>query len=384
MTQPVQIHERASMPSRSVQARMLMDECVKMRSSADFGEYPTIEMVLASFFLFACLFGSSQHKAARHRLREAVDLAHSLGLHLPTSYAGLSDTVREQWVRTYLVLSVTERAYALQQNPAISFRGQPGVTARFMQAFDPSATSEYIASLIFREQTDAVGMTGLLYLMDSFDAIDERITDCWSGYCSYSDGMCETFDRRRALQMFRAQRRVREACISGNISFAPTVTPLPLAQLLETQRADISVTQLWLLNRLWQLCLTHQLLRDVSEHSELRYDFACEIASALLDCCNKLTLAAMEVHGVGFAEKIFDVGIGWVTALQSSSQLRVDTAWSRAEDDSVPGSHDSQAPIKVAELPERLRALLQDFRGGDHQYVSRLDVALSGVSSYYS
>ena len=109
MTQPVQIHERASAPSRSAQARMLMEECVKLRVAADFGESPCIEMVLASFFLFACLFGNSQHKAARLRLREAVDLAHSLGVHLPQSYDGLATETREQWLRTYLVLSVTER-----------------------------------------------------------------------------------------------------------------------------------------------------------------------------------------------------------------------------------------------------------------------------------
>jgi hypothetical protein len=110
MTQPVQIHELASAPSRTAQARMLMEECVKMRVAADFGENPSIEMVLASFYLFACLFGTNQHKAARLRLREAVDLAHSLGVHLPQSYNGLDAETREQWLRTYLVLSVTERS----------------------------------------------------------------------------------------------------------------------------------------------------------------------------------------------------------------------------------------------------------------------------------
>jgi hypothetical protein len=58
---------------------MLMEESVKMRVTADFGENPSIEMILTSFFLFACLFGNEQHKAAHHKLREAVDLAHSLG-----------------------------------------------------------------------------------------------------------------------------------------------------------------------------------------------------------------------------------------------------------------------------------------------------------------
>lgn len=109
MIQPVQDHERASISSRATQARKLLDECVKMRTTAEFGENPSIETTLASFFLFACLFGCTYHGAARHRLREAVDLAHSLGLHMPQKYEGLDGEMREQWLRTYLVLSVTER-----------------------------------------------------------------------------------------------------------------------------------------------------------------------------------------------------------------------------------------------------------------------------------
>ena len=80
-----------------------------MRVAADFGENPSIEMILTSFFIFACLFGSDRHKAAWHRLRESVDLAHSMSLHLPQSYEGLNSETREQWLRTYLMLSVTER-----------------------------------------------------------------------------------------------------------------------------------------------------------------------------------------------------------------------------------------------------------------------------------
>jgi hypothetical protein len=109
MTQPVQIHEVASTPSRSVQARMLLEESIKMRMTVDFGEDPSVHMILASFFIFACLFGNGLHKAAHHRLREAVDLANSLNMHLPQAYDNLNAETREQWLRTYLVLSVTER-----------------------------------------------------------------------------------------------------------------------------------------------------------------------------------------------------------------------------------------------------------------------------------
>jgi hypothetical protein len=109
MTQPIQIHEVASTPSRSVQARMLLEESIKMRMTVDFGENPSLHMVLASFFIFACHFGNGLHRAAHHRLREAVDLANSLSMHLPSAYDNLDSETREQWLRTYLVLSVTER-----------------------------------------------------------------------------------------------------------------------------------------------------------------------------------------------------------------------------------------------------------------------------------
>lgn len=109
MTQPVQIHEINSTSSRSVQAQMLLKESIKMRMTVDFGENPSVYMILTSFFIFACLFGNGQHKAAHHKLREAVDLANSLYMHLPQAYDSLDPETREQWLRTYLVLSVTER-----------------------------------------------------------------------------------------------------------------------------------------------------------------------------------------------------------------------------------------------------------------------------------
>lgn len=87
----------------------MMHEATKMRSCSDFGENPTIEAVLTSFFLFGCLFGSNQHNAAWLRLREALDLAATLGLNDPNSYLDLSSEEKGQRLRTYLVLSITER-----------------------------------------------------------------------------------------------------------------------------------------------------------------------------------------------------------------------------------------------------------------------------------
>ncbi|KAI5203430.1 hypothetical protein E4T39_04283 [Aureobasidium subglaciale] len=373
MTQPVQIHEVASTPSRSVQARMLLEESIKMRMTVDFGENPSVYMILTSFFIFACLFGSGQHKAAHHRLREAVDLANTLSMHLPQAYDNLDAETREQWLRTYLVLSVTERAYALQKRHSIGFRGSPAVNAYFMRAFSSSSSS------MNQDQADAVGMTGLLYLMETFDAIDESVVECWAGYCKYSDGRCETFDRRQAVRMFRAQRRAREGCIVGKLSFEPSAYLIPLPQLLESQRADISVTQFWLLNRLWELCMSHGLLLESSDHVELRYDFAYHVANELLSSCNSLSLSSMEVHGVGLIEKVYDIAMSLTKAMGSSTQMTLDSSYSSL-DPLADQSADPGPSVRL--LLQKLCKLIQNFRGGDHEYASRIATALSTIQDH--
>lgn len=109
LTQPIDISERPTSSSRADQAKVLVTEATRMRTSSDFGENPSIEAVLSSFFLFGYLFGSNQHNAARLRLREAMDLASTLGLNNPATYADCSTEEKGLWLRTYLVLSVTER-----------------------------------------------------------------------------------------------------------------------------------------------------------------------------------------------------------------------------------------------------------------------------------
>lgn len=101
---------------------------------------------------------------------------------------------------------------------------------------------------LLNHDTDTSAITGLLFLAETFSAIDEQIIECWNGHCKQSDGICEVFDRRRAIQLFQAQRRAREVCVAGSINFQ-NAQNLALSDLPEAQQADISVTHFWLLNR---------------------------------------------------------------------------------------------------------------------------------------
>lgn len=248
-----------------------------------------------------------------------------------------------------------------------------------MQAFDQSDATAFISSLIYQDQTDSVAMTGLLYLMDAFDAFDGAVIECWLGHCNYSDGLCDSFDRRRALQMFNAQYKAREACMDGNISFAPSATPMPLSKLLETQQADISITQLWLLDRLWNLGYSHGLVRQTSDHPELEYAFPCRIARAMIDISQTLHLAAMEVHGVGFVEKVYNVACDVITALKTSTIVTLDMQVSQLDERfAIPGRSDAASPT-VSMVLHSLSTFLREFRGGEHPYVPPFATALNEV-----
>ena len=239
------------------------------------------------------------------------------------------------------------------------------------------------AQLLSHEPTDTDAMTGLLFLTETFSAIDETVVDCWNGQCKLSDGVCDSLDRRRALQLFQAQRRARDACLTGNFINMPSSAHMTLSALAATQQADISVTHFWLLNRLWSLCLAHGLLRSTSAHPELRYDFACYIAKALWATCKTLPFAAMEVHGVGLAEKIYDIALGVVTAVRIDSQLSLQTDLTHPDPDQVLAVTlllDDEVP-DVETLLQSFSAVLNNFRGGDHNYGLQLESALGSIST---
>ncbi|RMJ26738.1 C6 transcription factor [Aspergillus sp. HF37] len=287
LTQPIEINERPTASSRATQARLMMHEAIRMRSSSEFGEHPTIEAVLTSFFLFGCLFGSNQHNAAFLRLREALDLAAALGLNDPASYLHLSSEMAGQRLRTYLVLSVTERAYALQRRHPITFWGQPGASMQSAHLVSnvSSATQSLVSGVILDNEKDAEGMLGLARLMDLFDAIDESVLDCWNGRCCASAGHCENLTAPRVLSM---QRNIGAVSQPGHHDSGPGVgSPAAAVQpigLTETQRADVQVTQKWLQNRIWVLCSTHGLLgcQPDQQQPELSPGYAVAIAQSTL------------------------------------------------------------------------------------------------------
>ncbi|RAK79784.1 CeGAL family transcription factor [Aspergillus fijiensis CBS 313.89] len=391
LTQPIEIQERPTSSSRASQARSMMHEATKMRSCSDFGEHPTIEAVLTSFYLFGCLFGSNQHNAAWLRLREALDLAATMGLNNPDSYQDLPSEEKGQRLRTYLVLSITERAYALQRRHPITFWGRPGFSMRPVHDFIHTATHSLVSGIIVHNEKDAEGMMGLARLMELFDAIDEDVVDCWNQQCSIQAGYCEQLTAAKALVIHQNLNRVSESELYKGYNWFESSKLAhggdqnrPTIGLRETQSADVFITKKWLQNRIWVLCSTHGFLRPVSEHRELCLDFAVTLAQETLDICRALPLSSMEAHGIGLVEKLYDIVVGAISVLYNiqmplAKGITVPPPAGIIPNMQLPISHMSDGGTSTKSLAGDYLLLLNTLRGGNHPFMDKYKALLSSV-----
>lgn len=203
-------------------------------------------------------------------------------------------------------LLIAGRAYALQRLHPVTFSGKPGFSMRSVHDFLHNAAHSLVSGIIVHNEKDAEGMMGLARLMELFDAIDEDFVNCWSRRCDIQNGFCQTFTEAKALSMHASLDRVSQAerykgydwfeRAKGDRSDNNVLLAMGLR---ETQAADVFVTQKWLQNRVWLLCLNHGLLRTHSERPELTFGYAVSVAESTIRLCRSLRLSSLEAHGIG-------------------------------------------------------------------------------------
>ena len=128
-----------------------------------------------------------------------------------------------------------------------------------------------------------------------------------------SNGKCQILTEAKALSIYHNLARVsnssryknsndwfdpdhlRAADLDDNNNATKTLGSF----LTETQCADVLISQKWVQDRLWNLCLSHGLLQPQSEHDELRFSYAFHNAERTLGLCKTLRISAMEAHGIG-------------------------------------------------------------------------------------
>lgn len=150
----------------------------------------------------------------------------------------------------------------------------------------------------------------LHHLARVFSFIDADIVVCWNGRCGGA-GRCRTLTRRRASRILR-KLQGSAAHVFGDED--------GLLALTESQKADLLITWQWIRNRIWRLAALHGLTGPVSEgregegggedwgeRPELTPAYVLDVAATAVAICRRLSLAAMEAHGVGFVEKLYDI-----------------------------------------------------------------------------
>ncbi|KUI67212.1 putative sucrose utilization protein SUC1 [Cytospora mali] len=287
--------------------RFFLDECVSNRRSYDFMEDASLYAVVSSFWLSTSFFEINQNRKSWLYLREALTLAQDMGLHDDSTYINLSPEEALCRQRVFWILFVTERSFAILRNKPITFKKTPSL---------PTTRHTYESPDIH---------TGFLQLVSSYTPLDESFVSAWN------DGSDPRVSATTylALQNLLAQppsflQRSRATTPSDDSSpgFTSTVTaaPSPAGSIEEAdeeivqseptaiQKADLLITQQWLRLIVWQASFRQSLLSWTAPHEGMHFAFPLAIARSTARVLQSLPSSAVEVHGMGIFEKIFEIG----------------------------------------------------------------------------
>ncbi|OJD34150.1 c6 transcription factor [Diplodia corticola] len=385
LIQPVRISEWSSAASRENMVNFMLSESVKMRASVEFGENPSLDAILTSVFLFACLFQRNQHNAAWFRLKEAVELGSVFGLGRSECYANCEPEQKQQRLRIYYLLAVTERAYALEKKHPITFLGHPSMETRSLLESVSAASDGDDLGIVIHDEAESNGMLGLLRLMTLFDPIDENFVRCWNNQCDKTGGRCRFLDEQMAIAIHESLTRHSIQNTSGHSSLFTNTPPswFMSATLKDTQIADLMVNEQWLQNRFWNLCLSHKILSPQAEHPALQVFQAVTIAENTLRVCSGLSLSSLEVHGVGLIEKLYCVVESAVAAKRYSESMSYGAQVAALSPHAFNNTSASLSPSDP--LIHGFLEFFKKIRAGQHPFLSKLsalvgpDMGIDGI-----
>jgi hypothetical protein len=210
-------HDQQTDPSLEAFATLttafFISEVRRARAMRDYVEKPTLEDAQASFFIFAGLFDCDKHNSAWFHLREAITLMEALRLHEEATYVGMPEREAMFSRRTFWLLFITERAYALQRHRPLSL----------------NATIELPTTST--DDPDAEIISGFLDLLALFRNFNSDFVSTWNN-SPHSPPFSSAAASISAQQLAELQDTLAK---SG---------PDEGEQRTEIQKADLSITRL--------------------------------------------------------------------------------------------------------------------------------------------
>lgn len=257
--------ESSELPS----SELFITETQRSRQFYNHVENPTLATVQTSFFLFAALFCIGRDNSAWFYIREAMTMLQLQRFHEEDTYSRMADPHYAIYCRrTFWLLFITERAYALQRHRPLTLQ----------RTIDLPTISP---------GPEATILSGFLDLVSLFQNFDDTFLSLWN-LSSMNSGTSP----QSLIQL------------QDILKFA-----LPdVSDRTEIQQADLLVSRLWLKTMVWQLCVSKGLLSSSTTNESMSFQYPVTIARDMVLVSQLLPPKAFEANGVGILEKFFDVG----------------------------------------------------------------------------
>ncbi|KAL6238205.1 hypothetical protein BDW75DRAFT_41850 [Aspergillus navahoensis] len=247
----------------------LLAEAVRARKDCDPVEDMNVESLLTSFFLFASYGNLDRQDHAWFYLCQATSMVFALGLHRESTYSELSTEEAEQKRRVFWLLFITERGYALQQAKPVMLRNsihKPQVLC----------------------SDDPILAYGFINLIGVFESLSVNLYDWVSAGGSSRDGTSE-MPPTSAIQAILSK-------------------PISLEGVSEIQKVDILITQQWLQAMMWKLSMTRASQPGLRNETVLPFHLPVLVGKAVMSVIAEASQGAVDAHGIGMEQKLFDLG----------------------------------------------------------------------------
>ena len=137
---------------------------------------------------------------------------------------------------------------------------------------------------IYENPKESVELSGFLHLIILFKPFDDAFVGLWN----------QSVQGTNPDWIVDLQKQLAEAL------------PRYLSST-ETQAVDLKTSQHWLQVMIWQLSISHRLLSSAASDASLTFQYPVELSRRLLAETSTFPQQSMEVHGIGYVKKLFDV-----------------------------------------------------------------------------
>jgi hypothetical protein len=246
----------------------LINETCRARNFCNHAENPSLAAVQTSFFLFAACFGLEKDNSAWFYIRESMTLLQLLRLHEEATYSTMADPRYSTYCRrTFWLLFITERAYALQRHRPATLQGTIS-----LPTVDPGP--------------EATILSGFLDLVSLFQNFNDSFLALWN-FSAHATTSLES--------LIKLQDNLKRAI--------PNVS-----ERTQIQQADLLISRQWLKTLVWQLCVSKGVLSSKPANESMSFHYPATIARDLFLASRLFPPQALEANGVGILEKVFDIG----------------------------------------------------------------------------